>query len=144
MSYKNDDVLTCNSLLGVRINEFLKDKMRQIGKCEIVPSYAKVLKIVHINDGRVQIKTIYDTILLQKSTVTEIINKLVKLGYLKKETCIKDKRISYVIETEKAKIFQEEFKKIQEELSDKLFSNFSDQEKEEFIRLISKAVKNFT
>jgi Mn-dependent DtxR family transcriptional regulator len=44
-----------------------------------VPSYGSVLSVVYKNDGYVQIKTIYDSLSKQKTTITESINRLTKL-----------------------------------------------------------------
>lgn len=143
MKHSVNGLATYNSLLRTHINEFLKKKLKEIENNEILPSHGSLLYIVYKNGGRIQIKDIYDTLLKQKSTITEMIKRLVNLGYLEKETCINDKRVTYVRATEKALKFQPEFNRISDELLEKLYFNFSKEEKDELVRLVFKSIKNF-
>ena len=136
------DIATYNSLLNTMINDYLKNKLREIGNDDMVPSHAAILSIVYANGGKVQIKTICDTLLKQKTTITEMINRLVRLGYLTKEDCTVDKRITYVIATEKALDFQKKFEMISNELLDQVYQGFSEEEKIEFTRSMLKALRN--
>jgi DNA-binding MarR family transcriptional regulator len=68
---------------------------------------------------------------------------LVKLGYLEKEKSEEDKRVTYVVATQKALDFKEDFHEISNELFEKLFKNFSEEEKILFADLIVKAIGNF-
>lgn len=144
MNEMNRGIATYNSLLRTQINDFLKLMLKEIGKDELVPSYGTLLSIVYRNGGKVQIKTIYDTILKQKSTITEMINRLVKLGYLEKHSCVEDKRVTYVVVTEKAIAFEPDFNRISKNLMEKVFEGFTEEEKDEYVRLMLKAIKNFT
>lgn len=134
---------TYNSLLRTHINQFLKNKLKEVDNEDLVPSYGALLSIVYKNGGKVQIKTIYDTLLKQKPTITEMIKRLVKLGYLKKEGSEEDKRINYVVATEKALAFQKDFDLISQELSEKVFEGFTEEEKNQFTALILKSINNF-
>ncbi|MCT4631564.1 MAG: winged helix DNA-binding protein [Firmicutes bacterium] len=134
---------TFNSILRTNINEFLRLKLKEYGRSELVPSYGSVLSVVFENGGKVQIKVIYDLIQKRKSTITEMINRLVKLGYLEKEKSEEDKRVTYVVATQKALDFKEDFHEISNELFEKLFKNFSEEEKILFADLIVKAIGNF-
>lgn len=144
MNEINRGIASLNSLLRTQINDFLKMELKKIGNDEIVPSYGTILAIVYRNGGKVQIKTIYDTILKQKSTITEMINRLVKLGYLEKHSCLEDKRVTYVVATEKAIAFEADFNRISENLMEKVFDGFTEEEKDEYVRLMLKSIKNFT
>lgn len=144
MNEKNRGIATYNSLLRTQINDFLKNKLKEVGNEDLVPSHGALLWIMYKNNGRVQIKTIYDTLLKQKSTITEMINRLVKLGYLEKEGCQEDKRVTYVVATEKALAFQRDFDLISQQLLEKVFEGFTEEEKDEFTRLMLKSIGNFT
>ena len=143
MSVKQTNVATYNSRLRTKINEFLRDELKDSGYSELVPSYGSVLSIVYRNDGKVQIKTIYEELQKQKTTITESINRLVKLGYLTKLTCPTDGRCTYVCATEKAEKFRKDFKRISDELKDKIFEGFTQEEQEQFAELLERAVANF-
>jgi len=136
-------VATYNSLLRTRINDFLKEKLKEYGYEELVPSYGALLSIVYKNGGKIQIKAIYDTLCKQKTTITEMINRLTRLGYLKKNTCCEDRRITYVEATEKALTFKKDFEEISSELQKTVFKGFSEEEKNMFADFMIRAIENF-
>lgn len=137
-------IASYNSLLRTQINEFLKFKLKEIGREELVPSYGSLLHCIYNKGGRVQIKYLYDTLLKQRSTITEMVKRLEKLGYLIKESCPDDKRVTYVVATEKAWEFKKDFEKVSEDLLERVFQGFSEEEEDEFMRLMHKALRNFT
>lgn len=137
-------VATYNSVLRTLINDFLKSELKRKGNSELVPSHGSILHYIYEQDGKVQIKDIYDVMPKRKSTITEMIKRLVKLGYLKKEQCPQDKRVTYVYATQKALDFESDFREVSQNLHDKVFNNFTIEEAEELVRLIKKASRNFT
>lgn len=134
---------TYNSHLRTKINEFLRDELKACGRDELVPSYGSVLSVVYKNDGKAGIKTINDSLCKQKTTITESINRLVKLGYLTKETCPTDARCAYVLATEKAWEFRPDFDRISAELRERIFSGFSEEEQQLFVDMMARAIGNF-
>jgi DNA-binding MarR family transcriptional regulator len=136
-------VAAYTSQLRTKINEFLRDELKACGYGELVPSYGSVLSVVYKNDGPVQIKTIYDSLCKQKTTITESINRLVELGYLTKETCPTDARCTYVQATEKALAFREDFGRISKELREKIFGGFSAEEQQQLVDMMVRAIGNF-
>lgn len=136
-------VATYNSLLRTKINDFLKKKLKECGHGDLRPSHGAILAVVYKNNGKVQIKTIYDALRKQKTTITEGINRLVRLGYLTKEGCPNDGRCTYVVATQKALDFREAFGEISRELQEKVYEGFSQEEQENLVRLMTKAIGNF-
>jgi DNA-binding MarR family transcriptional regulator len=143
MSANQMNIASYTSRLRTKINEFLRDELKGCGYGELVPSYGAVLSVVYRNGGKVQIKTIYDDLQKQKTTITESINRLVELGYLKKSTCPTDGRCTYVTTTEKADDFYRYFNRISNALKDKIYAGFTPEEQEEFADLLERAVANF-
>ena len=137
-------IVTLNAQLRVLVDDYLKMKLKEIGHDELIPSYGALLSLVFRNGGKVQIKDIYDKIPKNKSTITEMINRLVKLKYLVKVTCSEDKRVSYVVVTEKAIELQPFFQEISVELLTLFFQGFDEEEKIKFAELMKKAINNFT
>lgn len=135
---------TYTSHLRTKINEFLRDELKACDCGDLVPSYGSVLYVIYKNDGKVQIKTIYDSLCKQKTTITESINRLVELGYLTKETCPTDARCTYVQVTDKAIAFKKHFDRISRKLLDKIFSGFTKEEQKQFVELMGRAIDNFS
>ena len=86
---------------------------------------------------------IYDILRKQKTTITESINRLVKLGYLTKAQCISDRRVTYVSLTEKSKAFKRDFDEISAELKEKVYKGFSEEEQQQLVDLLNRAIENF-
>lgn len=143
MSANKMNIASYTSRLRTKINEFLKEELKGCGYGELVPSYGALLSVVYRNGGQVQIKTIYDELQKQKTTITESINRLVELGYLTKSCCPTDGRCTYVTATDKAKEFYKDFKKISAALKEKIFEGFTVEEQEQFADLLERAVANF-
>ncbi|MCI2048737.1 MAG: MarR family winged helix-turn-helix transcriptional regulator [Lachnospiraceae bacterium] len=131
------------SILRTKINLFLREKLKECGYEELIPSYGSVLSVVYKNGGKVQIKTIYDTLCKQKPTITESINRLVKFGYLTRENSPEDARCTYVVATEKALALKKDFNHISDELQNKIFKGFSVEEQQTFVTLMVRAIENF-
>lgn len=144
MSESYRGIVTLNSQLRELVDDFLKHKLKEIGHETLIPSHGALLSIVFRSGGTVQIKELYDRLPKNKSTITEMINRLVKLEYLIRVTCPDDKRCSYVVATEKAEAVQPYFKDISDELLNLFFQGFTEEEKMVFAKLMKKAINNFT
>lgn len=136
-------IASYNSRLRTHIDEWLRRHLDASGYGELSPSHGAVLSIVFKNGGRVQVKTICEALHKGKPTVTEMINRLVRLGYLEKSTGDEDGRAVYVAATEKALAFRGEFNAISQELHDTILDGFSDEEAATLARLLGKACDNF-
>lgn len=90
-----------------------------------------------------EIRDIRNTINRSKSTVTDMVNRLEKLGYVYKKCCIEDKRVVFVNLTEKAFSLKKSYEIISKKLLEKSYSNFSQEEKKEFMKLLEKIISNF-
>lgn len=143
MSEESKGLAAYNSILINKIDDFIKEKFKAYGYKDIIPSNASVLCIVFKNGGKVRIGKIYNSLLKNKTTITESIKRLVKRGYLKKVKCTEDKRVTYVEVTEKAKEFRQDFMKISDELWNIIFKGFNEKEREMLTELIVRAIDNF-
>lgn len=88
-------------------------------------------------------KDIANLIGKNKSTVTELVNKLLKLGYIKKEKSQTDKRVTLISLTEKGKSIRDTFDTISQNLVKTAYQGFTDEEEETFLRLLKKLYTNF-
>ena len=122
---------------------FIEKKLKEKGLNDIVPSYGNILTVFYDNGGKLNMKEIGEIIGKDKSTVTALVNKLSELGYVKKEKCKEDKRITYVKITEKGKEIENKFKEISKEVYLTAYKGFSQEEKELFLKLLKKLNNNF-
>ena len=122
---------------------FIEKKLKEKGLNDLVPSYGNILTALYDNDGKLTMKEIGELIGKDKSTVTALVNKLSKLGYVKKEKCKKDKRVIYVKTTEKSIEIEEKSNDISKEVYLKAYKDFSVEEKEVLLKLLKKLNNNF-
>lgn len=98
---QSHEAILFNTIISTAVQDELKHELKRLGYNDLAPSHFMLLYIVYKNGGRIQIKCICDTMLKQKSTITEMIIRLVKTGYLVKEGHSEDKRVTYAVATKK-------------------------------------------
>ena len=64
---------------------FLESELAASSANEVQPSYGPVLSALFKHDGKLKMKEIAHAANRDKSTVTYLVNNLVKIGYVKKE-----------------------------------------------------------
>jgi DNA-binding MarR family transcriptional regulator len=89
-------------------------------------------------------KEISEGINRSKSTVTQLVEKLLKSGYVTKEGDLDDKRISYIVLTEKGLRIKNDFKEISENVIREFFKDFTKEETESLLSLLDRVISNFT
>lgn len=122
---------------------FIEKKLKEKGLNDIVPAYGNILTALYDNDGKLSMNAISKLIGKDKSTVTPLVNKLTKLGYVKKEKCKEDRRVTYVIITEKGREIEGKFYDISNEVYLTAYKGFSEEEKELLLKLLKKLNNNF-
>ena len=122
---------------------FIEKKLKEKGLNDLVPAYGNILTALYDHDGKLSMKEIGILIGKDKSTVTPLVNKLSKLGYVKKEKSEEDRRVTYVIIMEKGKEIEAEFNDISKEVYSTAYKNFSIEEREVLLKLLKRLNNNF-
>lgn len=126
-----------------KMDLYIEEQLKANGLTDVVPSYRNVLTVLFDHGGKLSMKAIGDLIGKDKSTVTALVNKLIKLGYVKKEKCTEDRRKTYIILRRKSKDIQDRFDTISKDVYSRAYDNFSLEEKETFLTLLKKLNNNF-
>ena len=124
--------------------KFIEKELAEKGLEGLIPSHGNVLTALYENDGMLTMKEIAKRIGKDKSTVTPLVEKLLKLGYVEKEKSQKDKRVTYIKLTEKGRRIESKYDQISSDVHETAYRNFSQEEKETFLRLLKKLNDNFT
>lgn len=124
-------------------NKFIIEELKSNGVDGLVPSHGDILAFLYHND-RSTMKDIADKIRRTRPTVTVLVDKLEKLGFVNRETSKDDNRYTYIALTEKGRNFKPVFELISNKLNKKLLSDISDQEYEILEKLLNKMVENIT
>ncbi len=86
---------------------------------------------------------IADKIGRDKSTITALVDKLVKLEYVAKEKDTKDTRVVYVTLTSKGEALKPVFEAISAKVLGVFYLHVSETEKKELTRILNKIYMNF-
>lgn len=122
--------------------KYLSSELEKNGIIGLVPSHGAILFQLY-KKQKMGMKEIADGINRRKSTVTTLVEKLIKLGYVKKEHNENDRRGYRVSLTEKGKTIEPVYRKISRELILKAYTNVSDAEKKQVMDILVKVLNNF-
>lgn len=121
-------------------NRFIIEELKNNGAEGLAPSHGDILVCLYKN-GKMTMKDIANCIHRTKPTVTVLVDKLEKLGYLKREASDKDSRSTNIVLTQKGEDFQTTFEKISKNLNEMLYKNLSPEESELMEKLLRKVLK---
>ena len=129
-------ILSLISKIHEKGNRFIIEELKNNGVEGLAPSHGDILVCLYQN-AKMTMKDIADCIHRTKPTVTVLVDKLEKLGYLKRAASDKDSRSTYVILTQKGKDFKATFDQISNNLNKMLNKNLSENE----VKLLEELLK---
>lgn len=140
---RTDIVIGLISNIREKSAHFINDQLKEKNAEELINSYGTILSILYDNNGKITMNLIGKLTGKKKSTLTDMIKKLVKLDYISREKSPIDGRSIEISLTKKGWDFQPTFKEISYTLLEKAYKDFSQEEKETLIYLLQKIRKNF-
>jgi MarR family transcriptional regulator, organic hydroperoxide resistance regulator len=138
---KTKDVISLISKIREKVNRLIITEMEQNGIEGIVTSHGDIINALY-KKPRMTMAEIADKIGKDKSTVTALIDKLVKLEYVTKIRDTEDTRVVYVELTGKGNDLKPIFEAISETLLTVFYLDVSENEKEELLRILTKIYSN--
>jgi DNA-binding MarR family transcriptional regulator len=124
--------------------DYIESELRKRGIEGLVVSHGNILDILYENNGKLTMKEISEGIGRSKSTVTQLVDRLLKAGYVTKESVLEDKRYSYIVLTEKGLSIKTDFKEISQNVMQEFFKDFTEEEIEILLLLLDRVIHNFT
>lgn len=121
---------------------YIDELLRKKGIRNLSYSHIRIIIILSIYN-RISMKEISELISKDKSTVTTLVNKLEKLGYVKKITCQRDRRVTYLKLEEKAEKIVETVFQVANLFHQKVESILTKEEISTLFILMEKLIKNF-
>ncbi len=133
-------IAVISSIRGLA-HELITGELKKRGVTDIAPSHGDILFALYFGDG-MSMKDISARIGKKKNTVTVLTDKLLSLGYIRKEPDRVDKRTTRVFLTEKGRAFQEVFTCVSDTLLEKTYRDFREDEKAELTGLLARIQNN--
>jgi DNA-binding MarR family transcriptional regulator len=131
------NLLALVSKIHEKGNRFIIEQLKKNGADGLVPSHGDILVCLYEQD-KMTMKDIADKIHRTRPTVTVLVDKLEKLGYIKREISQEDSRYTYIVLTKKGQDLKPIFEKISEDLNNLLYKNLTEQESNILDNLLQK------
>ncbi len=142
MLMRTRDAISYISKIREKVNRLIEAEMSRNGLEGIVTSHGDIIYAL-FNQQRMTMAEIADKIGRDKSTVTALVDKLVKLGYVVKERDTQDSRIVYVSLTEQGCKLQPVFEAISTKILDTFYAGVSESERAELVQILDRIYHNF-
>jgi len=136
------DVASLISKIREKVNRFIVTEMAKRGLDGIGSSHGDIIYAL-FNAPRLTMAEISKRIRKDKSTVTALVDKLVRLGFVTKERDVGDTRVIHVALTSKGSELEPVFESISQDMLSVFYRDVTDQEKEDVLRILKKIYDNF-
>ena len=140
---KTDNTAHQLSYARRQINEFLQDEMEAVGLEGFVPSHGDLISQLS-RHSPMTMTDLSDAIHRDRSTVTTLVKKLVKLGFVQLEGNPKDSRSRLVSLTEQGEALYDDFHDISIRLMQVTWQGINVEEREQFRTLLDQIIRNFS
>ncbi|MFI3209612.1 MAG: MarR family winged helix-turn-helix transcriptional regulator [Peptostreptococcaceae bacterium] len=123
--------------------KFIENNLKEQELNDLIPTHGNILTALYESKTKLTMKDISNKIGKDKSTVTALISKLETLGYVKKEKCTMDKRVTYINLTDQSINIKDKFDIISQKVNQTAYAGLTNDEKKEFLRILKKISINF-
>lgn len=122
-------------------NKTFKKLDEELIKLGLYRGQPALIMVLYQNEGVTQ-KELCEKLSVTPATMTKMVNRMEKSGFISKRTDSEDLRVSRIFLTEKAYSIKKEIFKLFEEFDNQCFFNIEEEEKEIFKAVLLKIVKN--
>lgn len=136
------DIISLIAKIREKTNRFIVLEMSKNGINDIVTSHGDIIYAL-LKNQRLTMAEIAEKIDRDKSTVTALVDKLVRLGYVTKQRDTQDTRVVYVSLTDKGIKLKPIFEAVSNDVLYTFYNGISEKEKEELLRILTKIYNNF-
>ena len=102
-------------------------KLKEYHINEINPAQGRILFVLWAQDG-IPIRTLAEKTLLEKSTLTSMLDRLEEMGYVRREPSQEDRRAIIIRRTDKDRNFQKLYNAVSEDMTRLFYKGMSAQE----------------
>jgi DNA-binding MarR family transcriptional regulator len=142
MEPRTNAVIFLAAQLRDRAYEHVSSELERLGISGCAPSHGAIL-IALYREKALSLKELAMRIDKKKSSTTELVDKLIRLGYAEKTISDEDQRVKVVRLTQQSLDFKDAFIELTENVNARVFKGFTKAEREQFVQLLSKAVNNY-
>jgi len=127
-----------------QVSDYIECELRRRGIEGLVVSHGNILDMLYESNRKLTMKEISEGINRSKSTVTQLVDRLIKAEYVTKESNPEDMRYSFIVLTEKGLSIKKDFREISQNVINEFYKDFTDEEIELLFVLLDRVTHNFT
>ena len=135
------DTISLISRIRENANKFICQELEKNGITGIVPSHGDIMAVL-FKSHKCTMKELAANIRRTKATLTVLVDKLEKIGYVKREKSSQDSRVTYITMTKKGLDLKPVFEDISQKLNNLVFTDVSEKEGETLHKILEKINKN--
>jgi DNA-binding MarR family transcriptional regulator len=137
-----DHILFLVSRLQERAYRFIARELQKRGINGIEPSHGAILRQLSTY-GPLSMSRLAELIDRTKPTVTVLVRKLVKHGYVERMEDPTDSRVTLVRLTDKAKALADDFQDVSRLMRERIYKGFSKKDRQSLVDQLERAIRNF-
>lgn len=137
----DQDTISLISRIRENANKFICKELETSGITGIVPSHGDIMAVL-FKSHKCTMKELAANIRRTKATLTVLVDKLEKIGYVKREKSSQDSRVTYITLTKKGFDLKPVFEDISKKLNNLVFTDISEKEGETLHKILEKINKN--
>ncbi|MDM5280047.1 MarR family winged helix-turn-helix transcriptional regulator [Paenibacillus silvae] len=122
------------------VNKRIVHELEQHEVTGIVPSHGDVLMFLY-REETLSIKMLAERVQRTQPTVTVLVNKLEKLGYVERNKSADDSRVTMIRLTEQGKRLEPIFREVSDQINQIIYADLSEEQSEQLEQLLSMIVR---
>ena len=138
---ETEKIISLAARIREEANRFILAELAQLGIKELAPSHGDILFVLYSSDS-VTMGELKKRINRDKSTVTALVNKLVKLGYINRLKDYTDNRVTLVSLTPKGLALKPRFFEISDKLITKIYQGINQEQQISLVVNLERVLKN--
>jgi len=142
MNPRTNGIVFLTAQLRDNAYEHVTSELKRLGMSGLAPSHGAIL-ITLYREKALSLKELSVRINKKKSSTTELVDKLIRLGYVEKATSTEDQRVKLVRLTQQSLLLKDGFRELSENVNGRVYKGFSEAEQQQLTYLLSKALKNY-
>jgi len=140
---EKNHVLSLISKVKKSADAMIEERLRSQGINDLLLPHGSILSVMFRTMRPMNVTEIAGMVKRNKSSVTELVNRLENNGYVTKTQCNEDMRVVYVSLTEKALSIEIVFKEISKDVLNVFYNGFTEEEKQQFVAMCDRVITNF-
>jgi len=142
MNFETDIIISLISRIREKSSRFIASELKRVGLGDLKPIHGDILLALFQHEAPTM-KELAVIIDRKKSTVTTLVEKLVRLGYAKKNQDINDSRIFRISLTDNGQGLKDRLIEISVNLLDRVYTEMPEKERKQVVKSLNRINDNW-